>query len=61
MKARYLHIAVAVGGPCESILLTHCSCCWGPFETRYLYITIAVGGPYESKILTHYSCCWGPL
>jgi len=46
LKARYLHIKVAAGGP---------------LKARYLNIEIAVGGPFESKVLTHYNCCWGPL
>jgi len=46
LKARYLHITVAAGGP---------------FEARYLHITIAVGGPFESKALKNYNCCWGTL
>jgi len=46
LKAKYLHIKVAAGGP---------------LKARYLHITIAVGGPFESKALKNYNCCWGPL
>jgi len=64
LKARYLDIKVAAGGP---------------LKAKYLHIIIAVGGPFESKVLTHYSLfkapsmkfksrvvthfsgCWGPL
>jgi len=38
LKARYLHIAVVVGGP---------------FKARYLHIAVAVGGLFESRVLTH--------
>jgi len=44
LKARYLHITIAVGGPVKAM---------------YLHITIAVGGPFESKVLTNYSCWFG--
>jgi len=30
----------------DSSLLTHYSCCWGPFD---------------SIVLAHYNCCWWPL
>jgi len=69
LKGWYLHIAVAVRGPFDSIVLAHYNCCFGPLgkhiactlhlllvatlKARYLHITIAVGGPYESKILAH--------
>ena len=52
MKARYLNITIAVGGPFESKVLTHCNCCWGLFECMEFYIIIAVGSPFESKVLT---------
>ena len=46
MKARYLNIEIAAGGP---------------LKARYLNIEIAVGDPFESKVLTHYNRCWGSL
>ena len=41
MKARYLRITVAAGGPFESKVLAHYNCCW---------FTIAVG-PFENRVL----------
>jgi len=42
LKARHLHITVAVG----SLL-----------ESKEFYITIVVGDLFESIVLTHYDCC----
>ena len=46
MRARYLHITIAVGVSFESMV-------------GYLHIKVAVGYPFESKVVTHYNCCWG--
>jgi len=61
LNVRFLHIKVAAGGPFQSKVLTHYSCCWHLFESMKFYIIIAVGDPFESKVLTHYSSCWGPF
>ena len=42
MKAEYLQIAVAVGGP---------------FKAKYLHSTVSVGGPFESRVLTYDLLC----
>jgi len=49
LKARYLHITVAVGGPFASTVLTQYSFFKAPSMNC------------KSRVLTHFSGCWGPL
>jgi len=46
LRARHLHITIAVGSL---------------FDSKEFYITVDVWGPFDSKVLTHYNCSLGPL
>jgi len=64
LKGRYLHIAVAVWGPFDSIVLAHYNCCLGSLwkyitctlqlllvaalQARYLHIKVATGAPLKA-------------
>jgi len=76
LKARYLHIIIAIWGPFESIAFAHYSCCWCPLwkqvtytlyllleassKARYLRISAVGGGPLKARYL-HITVALGGL
>ena len=60
-ESQGFYITVTVGGPFESIVLTHYSCCWGPFECKGTYTLKSLLGPLWKQGILHYSYCCGPF
>jgi len=63
LKSRYLHITVVVWSPCESKLLTHCSCCQGPLWIQSTYTLQFLLGALEWSLKAEYSyiSVWGTV
>ena len=59
LKARYLHITIAIGSLFESKEFYITVAVGSLFESKEFYITLAVRARY--KVLTHYNCFWKPL
>jgi len=76
LKARYLHITIAVRAPVKAWCLHTTIAVGDPFENKgcrwqqllvvplkahYLQIAVVVRGPFEGKVLTYFSFFRGPL
>jgi len=60
LKARYLHIKAAVWGPLKVRYLHIKADVWGPLKARYLHIKVAVGsGAFKGRRARHLP--WAPL
>ena len=66
LKARYLHIKVAVGGPFEIKVLTQYDCCGGALKQSTYTLQLRLRAPLKAEYLhttvsfTHFSGYWGP-
>jgi len=54
LKGRYLHITVVIGGPFDSIVLAHYSCCLGPL---WKHITCTLQLLLVATLKARYSTC----
>ena len=64
VKARYLHITLAVGAPLKARYLHITLAVGGSFKFKYLHTTISFRGPsmkFNSRVHTYFSYCWGPF
>ena len=64
MKARYLHITIAVGGPLKARCSHITVAVGGPFASTVLAYYTLIKAPsmkFKSRVLTHFSGCWGPI
>jgi len=62
LKAEYLHITIAIGGPIERRVFAHCCWCSGSFQKQsILTYCSCCWEPFESRMFAHYSCSCGPF
>ena len=60
-RVSYLHITVALRGPFESRVPTHCSCCWGHLREQSSYtLQLLLGAPLKANCL-YYTVDFWPL
>jgi len=51
-ESNFFYITIAVGGSCESKVLTHYDCCWGPLWKQSTYtLQLLLGASLKAKYL----------